>query len=145
MNSIAKAINNVALSLGRIAIAIETKDTLKPPLIPTSVLKNIFSEDNKQIAQNANITSNPGYEKISLKLNKRISSMDSFVSIPAKEKEAIDDIYNALLRADTNANLKDISDNLKANWYSLWTALEQLKTCRTAPHRHNHDSHNIWK
>ena len=171
MNSIARAINNVAISLTRIATAIETKGVVQiskgrinfgfdnqTPISkknpssnehyspdPNAKQVTYINKDSEQIALTTTETSNPNYDKVTLKVDKRIGSIDrAFVSVPVKEKQAVDLVYAALMRAENSSQYTQLLSDIKANWFSLWKALDEIKTARTAPHRHTHESHNIW-
>jgi hypothetical protein len=147
MNSIAKAINNVALSLSRIATALETKSYIQPTTNP--ILKKNTDDYGKYVV--ATQTSNPIPVNSTAKI--KLTTNASSLTVSEREKEALDLVYKALI--NKTQDLSDYSTlvlELRNKWPDLWAGLEKLTTARSAPYRHTHDSpanqndnFNIWK
>lgn len=120
MNSISRALNNIALSLNAIANAIN---------------------NSKKVEIKPSITSNPISSVTITKLSQEISEKkhnqeifkNSFekVTIPKEEKEAIDAIYNALImKGDYPHHHDHVVREMRTKWPVLFRALDKLTNVR---------------
>ena len=134
MNSIAKAINNVALSLSRIATALEYKKIETTPI------------SQKKLFLNPTETSNPNYTKVTSTITAIPVSM---TSVPRNEGQAFDAIYNTLVNKGTHPDHYDfLMREIKTKWPSLWQNLQDIIKIRSTPQYGNNDyrhDHKIWK
>lgn len=114
MNSIARALNNIALSLNSIAKAIENSKKVEvTPSITSNPVSNVTYTITS--AQQSGIKNN-SYEK---------------VSIPKEEKEAIDAIYDALInKGDYPHHHDHVVREMNTKWPVLFKALDNLTKVR---------------
>lgn len=134
MNSIAKAINNVALSLSRIASALESKKIEPTPISQKKVFSNLTE------------TSNPNYTKVTSTIT---AIPIPVTAVPKNENQAFDAIYNTLVNKGTHPDHYDsIMREIKTKWPTLWQNLQDIIKIRSIAqypsNQYGHD-HKIWK
>lgn len=142
MNSIARALNNIAYSLNSVASAISNSKKIEPKLLveKTAVTSNPIS--NVKITQST----------MNFSDDKNPSKM---VHITQEEKQAIDSIYDALMiKGNHPRHHDDVMRQLEIKWPVLFKSLQHWMTIRrrvynqkTSYYQENkfNETRNIWK
>jgi hypothetical protein len=142
MNSIARALNNVAQSLQSIATAILTTKKLDvKPAITSNPASGIIVTKVENYTDRISATSNPPY---------KLNTSSKLLHISLEERNALDAIYNALKDKGNHPDHHDhIMRELKTKWPVLHKALDSLIIARhkhysPTSHDYNKTSKNIW-
>jgi hypothetical protein len=134
MNSIARALNNIAISVQNLANAFNTSKDQNKSIVPTTVTSNPLSS-------NVTITSVAKTKEVAPYLKHDHTGM---VSITKEEKRALDTIYNALADKGNHPSHHDhVMRELSTKWPVLHSALNQL--IRVRKYYYNSSSSDIWK
>jgi hypothetical protein len=129
MNSIIKALNNIASSLNAIAVAITNSKKVQPVSLP----------------EKPAITSNP-ISNVKITTASFNPKPQEMVSIPKEEKKAIDAIYDTVVVKGVNPEHHDqIMREIKDKWPVLFKALNNLVDVRRRHYNRTYSSYNFNK
>jgi hypothetical protein len=129
MNSIVRALNNIASSLSAIAVAITNSKKIQPVSLP----------------EKPAITSNP-ISNVKITTASFNPKPQEMASIPKEEKKAIDAIYDTVVLKGVNPEHHDyIMRKLKTEWPVLFNALNNLVDVRRKHYNKIYSSYNFNK
>jgi hypothetical protein len=138
MNSIAKALNNIALAITNLSKSLSpTKDQVTTLPLSKSVTSN---------PGNPNVKITSVYQGKSFYEDKKENAWNSpkIAHIPEEEKLALDAIYNALIDKGNHPDHHDhIMRELSIKWPVLHKALKHFISVRN--NTYNKPSSEIWK
>lgn len=127
MNSIARALNNIAISINKLSDAVASSKKLSPTPFPkvtttSNPIPVVTKITEKEISK-------------SQAINNVVGTM---VHISRAEGEAIRSVFNAVTNKGINPVLHDkMMAKLKSEWPVLYKALDEL----VAAHSYNHENH----